>query len=75
LAENADSRVTINPQKIDVVGTIEALDSAVVDVNAINQSRFVGGMVTSGNAVNNLSLADGSAWNMTKSSQLTNLTL
>ncbi|HGU6624238.1 TPA: hypothetical protein ACNAIP_004478, partial [Citrobacter amalonaticus] len=75
LAENADSRVTINPQKIDVVGTIEALDSAVVDVNAINQSRFVGGMVTRGNAVNNLSLADGSAWNMTKSSQLTNLTL
>ncbi|MFS9379135.1 autotransporter outer membrane beta-barrel domain-containing protein [Citrobacter sp. ANG330] len=75
LAENADSRVTINPQKIQVVGTIEALDSAVVDVSAINQSRFVGGMVTNGNAVNNLSLADGSAWNMTKSSQLTNLTL
>ncbi|MBN6045281.1 autotransporter outer membrane beta-barrel domain-containing protein [Citrobacter sp. ku-bf4] len=75
LAENADSRVTINPQKVQVVGTVEARDAAVVDISATNQSRFVGGTVTSGNAVNNLSLADGSAWNMTKSSQLTHLTL
>lgn len=75
LAENADSRVTITPHKIQVVGTIEARDSAVVDVRTINQSRFVGGTVTRDDAVNNLSLEDGSAWNMTKSSQLTNLTL
>lgn len=75
LAENADSRVTITPQKVQVVGTIEARDAAVVDISAINQSRIVGGTVTSDDAVNNLSLAEGSAWNMTKSSQLTHLTL
>ena len=75
LAENADSRVTITPQKVQVVGTIEARDAAVVDISAINQSRIVGGTVTSDDAVNNLSLVEGSAWNMTKSSQLTHLTL
>ena len=75
LAENADSRVTIHPQNVQIVGTVEASDAAVVDISATSQSRFVGGTVTSGNAVNNLSLAEGSAWNMTKSSQLTHLTL
>ncbi|EPM0023374.1 autotransporter outer membrane beta-barrel domain-containing protein [Citrobacter farmeri] len=75
LAENAGSRVTINPQNVQIVGTVEASDSAVVDISATSQSRFVGGTVTRDNAVNNLSLAEGSAWNMTKSSQLTHLTL
>ncbi|WP_436858919.1 autotransporter outer membrane beta-barrel domain-containing protein [Citrobacter tructae] len=75
LAENADSRVTINPNKVQIVGTLEARDGALIDVSANNQSRIDGGALTDDSAVSNLSLAEGSAWNMTKDSQLTNLTL
>ncbi|WP_436858917.1 autotransporter outer membrane beta-barrel domain-containing protein [Citrobacter tructae] len=75
LAENADSRVTINPNKVQIVGTLEARDGALIDVSANNQSRIDGGAFTDDSAVSNLSLAEGSAWNMTKDSQLTNLTL
>ncbi|WP_350412925.1 autotransporter outer membrane beta-barrel domain-containing protein [Citrobacter sedlakii] len=75
LAENADSRVTINPQKVYIVGTLEAKDAATIDITAINQSRFDGGAATTDDAVSNLSLAEQSVWNMTKDSQLTNLSL
>lgn len=75
LADNADSRVTINNQKTEIVGSLEAKDSALIDVKANSQSRIDGGILTSGGAVTNLSLADSSVWNMTKDSQLTNLTL
>ncbi len=75
LADNADSRVTINNQKTEIVGSLEAKDSALIDVKANSQSRIDGGILTSDGAVTNLSLADNSVWNMTKDSQLTNLTL
>ncbi|WP_235501714.1 autotransporter outer membrane beta-barrel domain-containing protein, partial [Trabulsiella odontotermitis] len=75
LAENADSRVTTTAQKMQVVGTVEAKDSALIELNANNGSRFVGGFLTSSDAESNLSLADSSVWDMTKDSQLTNLTL
>lgn len=75
LAEDADSRVTINEQQVQIAGNLEANNAATVDVNANNQSRIDGGAMARGNAVMNLSLAEGSVWNMTKDSQLTNLTL
>lgn len=75
LAENADSRVTAAGQKMQVVGTVEAKDAGLVDLSAVRASRFDGGFLTSTGGTNNLSLAEDSVWNMTKDSQLTNLTL
>ncbi|WP_049850107.1 autotransporter outer membrane beta-barrel domain-containing protein [Trabulsiella odontotermitis] len=75
LVENADSHVAVAGQKMQVVGTVEAKDAGQVDLSAVNASRFDGGFLTGTGGINNLSLAEDSVWNMTKDSQLTNLTL
>jgi autotransporter family porin len=75
LATNAGSQVIVNPQQIQIVGTIEATDAGRIDLNANNVSQITGGFVTGTGGISNLSLADHSVWNMTKNSQLTNLAL
>lgn len=75
LASNAGTRVIANAQKLEIIGTIEASDAGVIDLSANNASHITGGFTTESGATSNLALSESSVWNMTKDSQLTDLTL
>ena len=75
LSTGEGSRVTGNNQRMLITGTIETTDSGFTALNAGEQSLFNGGFVTHSGGTSSLSMSDDSLWNMTKDSQLTNLTL
>ena len=75
LSENEGSQITTTGKNMNVVGTFESRDSGQINIQASDASHFMGGFTTSTNGVGNLTLSEGSMWNITKDSQLTNLTL
>lgn len=75
LSEKKGSQITTTGKNLHVVGTIVSRESGLVNIHASDESRFIGGFITSSEGVSSLALSDNSEWTMTKDSQLTNLTL